>query len=411
MNFQINKKEKNFEEYNTLVYFEQILKQKRGFSFKMPQSKQPVILLLSGGLDSICLWNYLMGMYRLNIYPLFFFHPDEIYKKMKKSILFFSDFFKKLYPDLFHQVYVINYPQIFSFENINNKSKLITDLPLILPNLKYNKELKKYLITIINSPARLGHYAFGAYEYAHILKYKKSIDIQTIFTGIVPSDGETLRESTLTVLRSINISFCLILGNWQWQFTAPIERKNGFYISKKELAAYAIIKKLPLEKTWSCTQNAKTHCGYCHNCKSRKKVFKQIGFIDKTKYKIEKKLIKRLTKFFSFYYSQFIKKKINFNDEKKFVRLEKETMIAINKNLVCYEINKIVFFLNKKTGLLGALNESGSMLFLKLNKKSLTVRQLVKILSSKYGLSEKQSRKDIDRFLKEYIKNDCLVID
>jgi len=50
---------------------EEILKKKRGYIIKMPTQGESVVTCVSGGLDSVCNLEILMGEFGLIVYPYF----------------------------------------------------------------------------------------------------------------------------------------------------------------------------------------------------------------------------------------------------------------------------------------------------------------------------------------------------
>jgi tRNA(Ile)-lysidine synthase TilS/MesJ len=65
-------KERKYEDVTTIRSLESLLLKKRGYIFRMPKPGKSVILLLSGGLDSITCWGMLMEEFKLNVYPISF---------------------------------------------------------------------------------------------------------------------------------------------------------------------------------------------------------------------------------------------------------------------------------------------------------------------------------------------------
>lgn len=284
---------KSFEEKKILFKIDKIFSEIRGYAFKMPKKKSSVILVVSGGLDSVSLWLLLLRKYCFTVYPIYF---DNGNSSQKKSILFFSKYFHNKYPSLSKPLSITKKPY-----PTNQKITQLNDM-FVLANLVYNKIDRKYAVLFPSSPTRSFYFNFYAFEYAYLLKQRRGININTVFTGIVPDDAYFVRESTLTTLRAINLAFCLIFGDSKWQFSGPLEKKSGFYYTKSSLINYALKNNLPIEKAWSCDNRHKYHCGECPSCKTRIEVFQKLKIKDKTVYrkpfldiivKIFKKYIKK----------------------------------------------------------------------------------------------------------------------
>ena len=407
---------KNVEDKAVLSAIERIFIQKRKWVHKMPKKGENVILLISGGLDSICLWNLLLDKFKLNIYPIYFRNSKKKSTGAEESISYFSGLFQKKYPNLFHQTYIKYFQSDFSFSNVKDKNKILWNIPDIINNLIYFPKYDLYIPTLINNPSRLGMYAFGAYEYSYKLKYEHDIETNNIFIGIVPEDAERLRESTLTVLRSINLVLCLIMGNFKWQFTAPIDKNYGFYYLKQDLISYAMKCNLPLERTWSCTRSdCKEHCGYCFNCLMRRISFEKAGFEDKTSYHqkqggLRKKLI------LSRRINNIVNKTRNFLNNSRVTKLKDEeitdsTNISLNSGIVSYEIKEKIIILNKHKGYIEELNKTATLIWKKIAEKQITFSQLLSVLEMKYNNADiKTIRNDLFKFLKKYEASGYLIL-
>jgi len=78
------------ENLEAIQTIENFFIKKRGYIFKMPSPKKPVILLLSGGLDSIISWALLMEIYQLVVHPLVRISPESgtELKRTKRAINF-----------------------------------------------------------------------------------------------------------------------------------------------------------------------------------------------------------------------------------------------------------------------------------------------------------------------------------
>ena len=87
---------KNFEDSQVMKGAESILKAKRGYSFRIPPKNTPVVLIVSGGMDSIMLWFYLLAIYKLHVYPIHFTGPHSVLGE-QLSVNFFYSYFKKLF--------------------------------------------------------------------------------------------------------------------------------------------------------------------------------------------------------------------------------------------------------------------------------------------------------------------------
>jgi ferredoxin len=262
---------------------ENFLRKKRGYVFRMPKPGSPVVLLLSGGLDSIVSWGILMKEFKLPVYPLFFDRGEKRHGKERDAINFFSSYYKKQFSNLYHAPYMIDLgiknttlPILNSLEHLHPR--------VVLENFTGNESIKNINISF-------GSFLiFPAYGkvYSEFLYHTKNIRVQTIFCSIIPGDGLLIPHQTFTSLRRIMFYLCVSTGNFSWQFASPIfEKEIGAYVEKFSLIQWANMQGIPLEKTWSCYHSSRYQCGGsdCQTCRVRRNAFHTSRIVDKTMYR------------------------------------------------------------------------------------------------------------------------------
>lgn len=275
-------KSRELEYPEIIKQIEAIFREERGYIFQIPEPKSPVILLVSGGLDTTVIWNLLLEKYKLHVYPLFLKRGQKRTKQEEKSVDYFSSYFKEKFPKLYHQPMKINAPNPpfeirWSITSISNE--------LINPNSKQKRGVPQ-LIQIMT---------MYACQYAAYLEIAKNLHIRTIFCGVVAHDGEVFSYETLTALRTINLDLCVSTHDFSWQVTSlAIEPYLDRFWDKADLIREGDKLKLPLEYTWSCFHARKVHCGSCPGCNFRQKSFIQVGVKDKTIYYNKLSLVKKL---------------------------------------------------------------------------------------------------------------------
>jgi len=295
-------KKRKFEDLDCIQTTEKLLLKKRGYIFKMPPKDSSVILLVSGGLDSIVAWNLLMHIYRLKVYPLFLNRLSKRTKKEIKAINFFSKYFKKKYPKLFVRPFYFSVylPPPEVKENVLSAQKLHPKI--ILENLSL-----KTMISIYYNAQNLSSYTIPLYGaiYSNMLKNNYNKNIKTIFVAVGGDDGLLASGQTFTALRSTILTMCVATADFSWNFASLfLEKELGHWLNKTEVIKLGHALKLPLEKTWSCYQPKRLQCGNkCLACFDRKKSFKTAKVLDKTKYS-PGKLNKALTRFAKIFYSK-----------------------------------------------------------------------------------------------------------
>ena len=411
----------SFEDKDLLKKLNKIILSKKDFVFKMPKKNSSVILVLSGGLDSVMLWYLLLKKYQLKVYPIHFSHYSFLNNFLSgevRSLRFFSQLFKKKFPNLFNEpkIQKISYNFLLNKLSDQERKKIFCDPILILKNLYQYKKTDHKAVILHNNFLRTNYFSVFSYEYAIFLKAKKNEKVETIFFAMVPEDAETTRESTLAVLRSLNIYFSTIFGDWRWQIIAPIDKESSFYYSKKDLIKLAYKDNIPIEKTWSCHNNFFWHCGFCKGCLRRKLAFKEARITDKTIYFSDLKIVAIL--------KRSLKKIISFSENffhRFFIRNKKE---EVKKNFFCEKIENYCFILtdniiadhdkevgyiifDKKTGILVKINQQAYLIlnFLKKYKKGISGKKIIDWVFYSFKSQKKERiRKDLCIFFRQLIK-------
>lgn len=275
-------KRKKFENIDAIKTIEKFFIKKRNYVFKMPPPSTPVILLLSGGLDSTISWAILTKIYGLIVYPLVRISPESgnELRKTKKTLKFFSKFFKKEFPNLFRKP--------FFFKDIS----LIPEIhKKYLTNLRTDKNKLFNFITSNNEflteiPDFMSRFISPALQYRNLIYIREKKKINTVFLGLVASDGDAVKAQTFTSLRSMMFNACNTTQDYKLQISSiAIEKELGHFLAGKDLVKIGSKLEFPIEKTWSCQKNgSRYHCGKCPNCGNRKYKFSNAGVDDKTIY-------------------------------------------------------------------------------------------------------------------------------
>lgn len=395
---------KDFEEPDILRALNRIFTKKRGVVFKLPPPGSPVILLTSGGLDSTCLWFLLIVRFGLKVYPLHIVSKQSP-RGQVDSLSFFSRYFRKKFGKLYYPPYTVRLESLVNMRNDTHISGDSLDIPFILSNLAYYRSNKSYRLHTITSPSRLGRFIFTAYEYAHLLRYKHAVELSTIFVGIVPEDNRIIRESTLTTLRSINLSFCLIMGDFRWQFTGPLERTAGLYSTKRALVRFAFTHGLPVERTWSCVKNGSVQCGICPSCIDRRETFQKLRVVDKTRYRLSLPFLELKKKLSS------ITKRIRDREGKGKISISllPHHILSPSPFVQSYSTQGKTYLFHTKKGTLQKLNGVGGVIWYQMKKhKHISLRALLVSLEKTYTVSPKKLKDDVISFLTQLISEDYI---
>lgn len=402
-------KRKDFEDREILAMVGDIYHKRKKKQFSIPPPGSAVVLLLSGGLDSIGLWFMLLNKYKLAVYPLYCYLKDTENKKQRESISFFSKILNKRFPSLYHSPTQRIISNGFSFRDRKIDAK--KNMSLIIPNL-YKAQYGGIRAAVINNPTRIFEYISQAITLLLRLRYQKNTDATTIFTGYIPEDGKATREPTLTVLRVMNLLLSLILGDFNYQIMAPIDKKSNFYFTKGELLRYASENGISMERTWSCLKDGESHCGVCTSCRMRKDAYKNSGIIDGTKYSsglntapsLIRKFIKRLSIRVGSSVAQ------SFNSPKKHLSISVNSRIAIDPHIDWEIIDKEVYRFHRTTGTIDCLNVVGSYIWKEISlSPHISIKQLSSMVVENFKIQKnKKIIKDIIPFIKTNIKEGYL---
>lgn len=280
-------KNKPLDNINIINLIESELKINGGI-FTMPKPGSSVVLLLSGGLDSIVSWAILMEEFKLNVYPVIIKNRQKKWNGIGKSIKYFSNFYKKKYSELYNKPFYVfdDFPQI-ELEKLTKKVHPLSLLETFLgSNLKKNLNLSLASMSL----------PFLGKNYADYLFFTKNIKINTIFCGILSSDGNGVNHQTFTAIRTNTWYLRVISGEKKWQFASICyEKEIGNMFIKSDLIKWAFEYNIPVEKTWSCYSNNDSQCGKCLACLNRKYGFEKAGILDKTIYlNVENPVLRRI---------------------------------------------------------------------------------------------------------------------
>lgn len=241
--------------------YEEILTKKRGYTSKWPDNKN-VVVVLSGGLDSVITTAWLLEEMDFNVFPIHIQRGQTNAKAEELAVNFFENYFLKKYKGKFFPVKHVN---------VNIPPKEIKD------------DLAKYM-SRKGYPLRDPLIHQYAVQYACTIQDTIGAEVKTIICGIVPED--VFPHSTLAALRSTTIAVCENLNDWDWVISSPHIDSNisSGMNSKTDEIKWATDHKLPLEKTISCNIAKINNCGICSSCIKRKKAFEKAGVYDNTVY-------------------------------------------------------------------------------------------------------------------------------
>lgn len=266
------------EDVALISTIERYLIKKRGFVFRMPGPGSPVILLVSGGIDSTVAWYLLLKEFTLDVYPLFVrthrSHPQE------RSVAYFSALYRRIFAERYHDPFILTRDFL---------PREMTDI-MRVRNIHGETLLDYYDVRHHRFDARMfvGLNAMSAQYgmlYSIYLMAKHRVSAQTLFCGVTARDGIGVPSQTLTSIRTTLLSLMYFYNMPVPQYASVFfEKETGWFASKRDIIALGARAGFPLEKTYSCYAGGRMHCGECMGCVSRRSEFVRAGILDRTRY-------------------------------------------------------------------------------------------------------------------------------
>lgn len=276
-------KKRKYEDVSVVRDIENYLMKRRGYVFRMPPPGTPVIMLVSGGIESTILWGLLMATYRLHVYPLFLRRGLIRSKHERRAVAYFYKFYSARFPTLCER----------PFELSGRFPPPEIERAAAQESSYYHPEriLEHYEVgsgkTTLHSQGILTFtYPLYGVVYANHLWEHDNVRVRNIFNGVAPGDGDFLASQTFTSLRTALLVMNTATRERDWQFASlAFEKEIGTWLSKENLIALGAGLGLPLEHTWSCYGSGLYQCGNkCLTCYYRQLAFRAARVPDKTAY-------------------------------------------------------------------------------------------------------------------------------
>jgi len=251
---------------NKHLDIDKFLLKKRGYVSKWPKSKC-IVMIVSGGLDSIVTSARLIEDYGLELFPLHIHRGQTNTGAENKSVDYFTEYFQKKY----------------------GESKFHTPMKISVnvPSIEFKQDLAPYTKEK-GHPMRDPIMQLLGVQYAVAASQKYSKDIRTVYCAIVPEDY--FPHSTLQGLRVNTLNVCINTGDWEWQVSSPNidPLLSSELFGKDQEIKWAMEHEISIGETISCNNaSEKTNylaCGNCTSCSRRSEAFSKAGFSDPTKY-------------------------------------------------------------------------------------------------------------------------------
>ncbi len=229
-----------------------MLRHNRGYVFEIPR-EETVILLCSGGMDSVVLADKIVRDWDCKVIFLYFQREARNQAWEESAVDFFYEFYCQRWP--------------------NNVLELLK-IPVEIPS-RVNKEyMNRDRQAVMMLPMRNAVMWDMAFTQAVYLSEKYQTTIRSILVGSVKEDLSSPESGILAVLVE-NLHACSCLGIWYYQLLAPfIDGFDGVVWDKLALVRYATKWEIPLDRTRSCFDSKPEPCNECLACTNRNAAFK-----------------------------------------------------------------------------------------------------------------------------------------
>lgn len=219
-----------------------------------------VIIVFSGGLDSVCTATYLKKQY--DLYGITFSYGQKASKEVKVA-----QQFSRLLKFKEHKVVDIGF-----MKDLYEKTNALTNSKIEIPS-KFDYSIvapirNAIFLSITSAWAFSKKAELVAYG-AHLgdMKYP---DCRPSFARLL---SKALNEGEVDGIKLGLRKKIRIWSPFMENLSKSDLLKNGY----TELGGHIF-------KSWSCYENTKVHCGKCESCNNRKLAFHQSKILDKTKY-------------------------------------------------------------------------------------------------------------------------------
>lgn len=278
---EINKK--NTEDANLRKSLDQLLLNRRGYTFQMPKHGKSVASFFSGGLDSVVVTAYLLNKYKLKVFPFHFYrHLPHSPQTLKTCKLQYEELSKK-FPTLLQPLTIIDLYYPSPTNHWVHQLDLQREFPPFTP----------WRWPDSGGPKKIG-VPFSQQEYVFqtitdLLLAKSDPGVRTIFGSSLEENRRGYAFESITAARMITLEICFSTNDWRWQFTQlPMEPELALDFSKEKLIEIGTKMGLKLDQTWTCSRDLRYQCGMCDLCILRKDAFARSKIKDPTIYESER---------------------------------------------------------------------------------------------------------------------------
>jgi hypothetical protein len=230
---------------------DEMLVTKRGWSVRQPVN-EPVVILMSGGIDSSVLAELCIKNLGNILYPLYIKRGAKAELRELEATQKIINYLRNLYPENIKDLKTVSCEVVpkelydsWGSEEVQIKGLPLRNIMLISLAVQYATSLKETIRTVI----------IGAEK-------------------VLP-EGSEYPDMSLLSLVADTIMVCSNTNDWDWQVMSPLMIPGLFphkdYVTKNDLVLWAQSNNFPLDDTYSCT-SGNEECFLCKSCMAKKRI-------------------------------------------------------------------------------------------------------------------------------------------
>lgn len=249
-------KGRRYEDLELIKDIEKRILKKRNYVVSPIKEGENIILLLSGGIDSIITWALLLKHYKANVYPFYLANGFRIGERF--SIFYYGLKFRHLK----------NYRKPYFYKISKKLFKINNNITLVPPELileLYSPKMKQVMGP--GTGANFLAILFAGY-YKNKLLWDKNISTNKIISAVTANDGIEIHTQTHTFARLMMLNLILITKDAKTEYySLGLEKNLGSFLEKIDFINLSKKLNISIDKTHSCPNNSIYNCKRCSGCR------------------------------------------------------------------------------------------------------------------------------------------------
>jgi 7-cyano-7-deazaguanine synthase in queuosine biosynthesis len=229
-----------------------LLVKRRGYVYAIPHN-EPVVLTMTGGLDSSIAARLIIEQWKVTVYPIYIIRGACAEKYEIEAVRRVHKYISQIYPE---------------------RIKEIVFVTAEVPPKEIKRRLSRDRVVQHGHPLRNPILQSYAVQYAISLS-DQGVPIRTVVVGSIASDHFPGSRPGDLIVNTLYV--CTNLDEWQWQIVSPYFQpgllKGKERMTKYDLIQWGITHSFPFEITRTCTADSAQACGICSACCERLEAF------------------------------------------------------------------------------------------------------------------------------------------